>query len=87
MTTVVVEPMSLSRSPTPEPPNLSAALYDKGAAQPAASVHKRRIKNKPQMRPKMTREDKKARATGGKKAKKMAEQKGKGTKGRSNKAS
>lgn len=87
MTTVVVKPMSLSRSPTPEViPDL--VHYDpdvSGPSQPIAVIHKRRIKNKPQMRPKMSREDKKARATGGKKAKKLAEKKGRGTKGRANK--
>ena len=93
LTTVVVEPMSLSRSPTPESipdlvyhdPDAGATTTTKGSSQPIAVIHKRRIKNKPQMRPKMSREDKKARATGGKKAKKLAEKKGKGTKGRSNK--
>lgn len=47
--------------------------------------HKKRVRNKPQYRPKMTKEDKKERAKGGK-AKKASFLKGNsGTKARANK--
>lgn len=86
MTTVVVESLSLSRSPTPEPlpPALSAASASASAAQ-QSSIYKKRVKNAVQARPKLTRQEKKDRATGGKKTKKKLASKMKGTKGRANK--
>uniref|UniRef100_A0A0K3CNA3 Nucleolar protein 12 n=1 Tax=Rhodotorula toruloides TaxID=5286 RepID=A0A0K3CNA3_RHOTO len=86
MTTVVVESLSLSRSPTPEPlpPAPSAASASTSAAQ-QSSLYKKRVKNAVQARPKLTRQEKKDRATGGKKTKKKMASKMKGTKGRANK--
>lgn len=84
LATVVVEPLSLSRSPTPEPlppaPSTSSAPKPRPAQQ--TSMYKKRVKNTVQARPKMSREDKKARATGGKKVKKQMANRMKGTKGR-----
>lgn len=51
----------------------------------AVSSHKRRVKNKPQSRLKMTREDKRERAKGKKGLKKAFEKRGGGTKGKGNK--
>lgn len=48
-------------------------------------MHKKRVKNAPQARPKLTRQEKKERATGAKKVKKKMANKMKGTKGRANK--
>ncbi|KAL7339426.1 hypothetical protein BJY59DRAFT_757565 [Rhodotorula toruloides] len=86
MTTVVVESLSLSRSPTPEPlpPAPSASSASTSAGQ-QSSLYKKRVKNAVQARPKLTRQEKKDRATGGKKTKKKMASKMKGTKGRANK--
>lgn len=90
LTTVTVEPLSLSRSPTPEPlPALDESdrpIRSSAAAQQQqqGSVHKKRVKNAPQARPKLTRKEKKDRATGPKKVKKKLDNKMKGTKGRAN---
>ncbi|GAA6056845.1 hypothetical protein JCM3770_003598 [Rhodotorula araucariae] len=82
LATVVVEPLSLSRSPTPEP--LPSALAAAPAPKPAqqTSKYKKRVKNTVQARPKMSRQDKKDRATGGKKVKKQLANRMKGTKGK-----
>ncbi|BGP56949.1 hypothetical protein JCM8202v2_004585 [Rhodotorula sphaerocarpa] len=94
LTTVTVEPLSLSRSPTPEPlPALAGhpeagmppRATTTGPPQPQTSVHKKRVKNAPQARPKLTRQEKKDRATGPKKVKKKLANKMKGTRGRANK--
>ncbi|BGP42012.1 hypothetical protein JCM10449v2_006009 [Rhodotorula kratochvilovae] len=82
LATVVVEPLSLSRSPTPEPlPSTFAAAPPSKPAQ-QTSKYKKRVKNTVQARPKMTRQDKKDRATGGKKVKKQLANRMKGTKGK-----
>lgn len=94
ITTVVVEPFSLSRSASP----ILRARSDSGSPGPEGegveekkkrmeirSVHKKRVKNKPQSRPKMSRDDKKERAKGGKKVKAGFLKGSAGTKGRSNK--
>ncbi|GAA5873684.1 hypothetical protein JCM1840_003000 [Sporobolomyces johnsonii] len=91
VTTVVVEPLSLSRSPSPELPIAtstaipSATSTSTSTAQPLGLVHKKRVKNGAQARPKMSRADKKERATGGKGKKKKLEGRMKGTKGRAHK--
>ncbi|GAA5918745.1 hypothetical protein JCM1841_006275 [Sporobolomyces salmonicolor] len=93
VTTVVVEPLSLSRSPSPVPvvpPPAPAAPSTSSTSTPAAqqqqsSMHKKRVKNGAQARPKMSRADKKERATGGKGKKKKMEGRMKGTKGRAHK--
>lgn len=85
-TTVHIEPLSFSRSPSPEPlPFLPLSTSSKPSTSSGEQSHKKRIKNKPQFRPKMSREDKKERATGGKKVKKSFEKNMKGTKGKGNK--
>lgn len=80
LATVVVEPLSLSRSPTPEPLDLATSTSSSTLAPRAAttsrpaqqsSLYKKRVRNTVQARPKMSREDKKLRATGGKKVKKQ----------------
>ncbi|KPV71598.1 uncharacterized protein RHOBADRAFT_56450 [Rhodotorula graminis WP1] len=88
LATVVVEPLSLSRSPTPEPlVDLSTSTLPPRAStsRPAqqSSLYKKRVRNTVQARPKMSREDKKLRATGGKKVKKQMTNRMKGTKARS----
>ncbi|GAA5964860.1 hypothetical protein JCM8115_000130 [Rhodotorula mucilaginosa] len=92
LATVTVEPLSLSRSPTPDlhafdPTTLDLGQQDRPPrpAQQQGSVHKKRVKNAPQARPKLTRQEKKERATGAKKVKKKMANKMKGTKGRANK--
>ncbi|GAA5977813.1 hypothetical protein JCM10908_005106 [Rhodotorula pacifica] len=89
LTTVTVEPLSLSRSPTPDPHAFDASTLPPPptTAKPTqqGSVHKKRVKNAPQARPKLTRQEKKDRATGAKKVKKKLANKMKGTKGRANK--
>ncbi|BGP26315.1 nucleolar protein 12 family protein [Rhodotorula toruloides] len=86
MTTVVVESLSLSRSPTPEPlPSAPLASFASTSASQPSSLYKKRVKNAVQARPKLTRQEKKDRATGGKKTKKKMASKMKGTKGRANK--
>ena len=87
LTTVEIAPLSLSRSPTPEP--LLAALADRLPAShvPGPSqtgmTHKKRVRNVSQARPKLSREDKKERAKAGKGGKKKLEGRMKGTKARS----
>ncbi|GAA5957814.1 hypothetical protein JCM3765_003774 [Sporobolomyces pararoseus] len=92
LTTVEIAPLSLSRSPTPEPlSSLStAALTSKlpqshvpGPSQTAMSSHKKRVRGTSQARPKLSREDKKERAKAGKGGKKKMEGRMKGTKARS----
>lgn len=96
VTTVVVEPFSLSRSASPilrarslsgspGPGDDEGEKKSAGPKMAISSAHKRRIKNKPQSRVKMTREDKKERAKGGKKVKAGFLKGSAGTKGRSNK--
>jgi len=87
LTTVEIAPLSLSRSPTPEP--LLSALADRlpsshvpGPAQ-TGMTHKKRVRNVSQARPKLSREDKKERAKAGKGGKKKLEGRMKGTKARS----
>ncbi|KAI5479195.1 nucleolar protein 12 family protein [Pseudohyphozyma bogoriensis] len=85
-TTVLVTPMSFSRSPSPVPlPPPSTSELKKPKTGEIVETHKKRVKNKPAFRPKMTKEQKKERATGGKKAKKEAMGRNKATKGRANK--
>ncbi|GAA6064698.1 hypothetical protein JCM10212_005766 [Sporobolomyces blumeae] len=93
LTTVEVEPLSLSRSPSPVPLELDDEAFSaarssattttttKGPSQPA-SMHKKRVKNVAQARPKLSREEKKERAKGGKGKKKKLEGRMKGTKGK-----
>ncbi|GAA5856736.1 hypothetical protein JCM9279_002254 [Rhodotorula babjevae] len=87
LATVVVEPLSLSRSPTPEPLDLATSTLPPRAStsRPAqqSSLYKKRVRNTVQARPKMSREDKKLRATGGKKVKTQMTNRMKGTKARS----
>lgn len=89
LATVTVEPLSLSRSPTPDPHAFdpTTSVQQDRPPRPAqqGSVHKKRVKNAPQARPKLTRQEKKERATGAKKVKKKMANKMKGTKGRANK--
>ncbi|GJN92884.1 hypothetical protein Rhopal_005924-T1 [Rhodotorula paludigena] len=85
LATVVVEPLSLSRSPTPEPHVAAAPARPAATSAQQTSEHKKRVKNAHQARPKLTRQEKKDRATGGKKTKKKLASKMKGTKGRANK--
>lgn len=91
LTTVEIEPLDLSdRSPTPETFSLSSTTISrddenrvkKGPSQQPMSIHKKRVKNAHQARPKLSREDKKERAKGGKGTKKKLEGRMKGTKGR-----
>jgi ribosomal RNA-processing protein 17 len=96
ITTVLVESFNLSRSPTPErhpsrsPPPGGYEVDEDGKGMKSTRVSgsvssKKRVKNKPQFRPKMSRADKKERATGGK-SKKAGFLKGNvGTKGKANK--
>ncbi|GAA6016378.1 hypothetical protein JCM11491_002391 [Sporobolomyces phaffii] len=89
LTTVDVAPLSLSRSPTPEPLStldLTARLpagHVPGPSQTAMSSHKKRVRGTSQARPKLSREDKKERAKAGKGGKKKLEGRMKGTKARS----
>lgn len=90
LATVTVEPLSLSRSPTPDPDgtfptSLDSSRSTTGQQQQQGSVHKKRVKNAPQARPKLSRQEKKERATGAKKVKKRLANKMKGTRGRANK--
>ena len=97
ITTVVVEPFSLSRSASPvlrarsvsdsPPPTRGDDDGEEKKKKVTAinSIHKKRVKNKPQSRPKMSREDKKERAKGGKKVKASFLKGSAGTKGRANK--
>lgn len=92
ITTVLIESFSLSRSPSPNPqgsPPPGGYEPDedgmKSTRVSGSTSSKKRVKNKPQFRPKMSRSDKKERATGGK-SKKAGFLKGNaGTKGKANK--
>ncbi|KAK4701437.1 ribosomal RNA-processing protein 17, partial [Phenoliferia sp. Uapishka_3] len=92
VTTVVIEEFTLSRSNSPVDDHRrdSASPEAEGAKKKVNSggtgeKHKKRVRNKPAYRPKMTREDKKARATGGKKVKASFLKGNSATKGRANK--
>lgn len=77
ISTVIIEPFSLSRSSSPD---LQSRVFD-GEGKPVYAINpdgnkssksgidkgKKRVKNKPAMRMKMSRTDKRDRATGGKK--------------------
>ncbi|GAA5902582.1 nucleolar protein 12 [Sporobolomyces salmoneus] len=87
LTTVEIAPLSLSRSPTPEPlTTLSTSTMKErvaGPSQTAMTSHKKRVRGTSQARPKLSREDKKERAKAGKGGKKKLEGRMKGTKARS----
>ncbi|GAA5937794.1 rRNA-processing protein RRP17 [Sporobolomyces koalae] len=89
LTTVEIAPLSLSRSPTPEPlvdieqRVLQNQGHVPGPSQTAMSSHKKRVRGTSQARPKLSREDKKERAKSGKGGKKKLEGRMKGTKARS----
>lgn len=96
ITTVLVESFTLSRSNSPERhPSRSPEPYEvdedgKGmqSSRPSGVENaKKRVRNKPQYRPKMTREDKRERATGGKRKKAGFLKGNSGTKGKGNKGS
>ncbi|KAL8293389.1 hypothetical protein RQP46_000090 [Phenoliferia psychrophenolica] len=93
ITTVVIEDFTLSRSASPVSDRGSSP--EAGGGEPRKKTtgaggggtgekHKKRVRNKPAYRPKMTREDKKARATGGKKVKASFVKGNSGTKARAN---
>ncbi|KAM0750193.1 hypothetical protein T439DRAFT_247342 [Meredithblackwellia eburnea MCA 4105] len=94
-TSVHIEAFSLSRSPSPSPSQSrsirspSPAPQQKKKPDPGQLIvekHKKRVRNKPQARPKMSRKDKIERAKGGKKVKRSFLRGNKGTKGRSDKS-
>ncbi|SCV74001.1 BQ2448_6431 [Microbotryum intermedium] len=88
VTTVALEPFSLSRSPSPSLPldlDLPPPPPPKSTTPSTSSTHKRRVKNKPVARMKMSSAEKKERATGSKAVKAKYAKQNKGTKGRSNK--
>ncbi|KDE04658.1 hypothetical protein MVLG_04956 [Microbotryum lychnidis-dioicae p1A1 Lamole] len=90
VTTVAIEPFSLSRSPSPALPldrDLPPPPPPRSTSTPTttSSTHKRRVKNKPVARMKMSSAEKKERATGSKAVKAKYAKQNKGTKGRSNK--
>lgn len=58
-------------------------MREKGPSQTAMTSHKKRVRGTSQARPKLSREDKKERAKGGKGGKKKIEGRMKGTKARS----
>lgn len=86
----MIEDFTLSRSASPvderqHDSDSDGAPRKKAASGSTGEKHKKRVRNKPAYRPKMTREDKKARATGGKKVKASFVKGNSATKGRSNK--
>ncbi|GAA5862411.1 hypothetical protein JCM8547_007632 [Rhodosporidiobolus lusitaniae] len=87
LTTVHVEPLSFSRSPSPEPsyapPDDDEEGKEEKKAQAPTSSYKKRVRGTVQARPKLTRKDRKDMATGGKKLKKKMQHRMKGTKARS----
>ncbi|GAA5903825.1 hypothetical protein JCM6882_001325 [Rhodosporidiobolus microsporus] len=87
LTTVSVEPLSLSRSPSPEPSYASSLPLDTSdkpsQPQQQGSIYKKRVRGTVQARPKLTKKDRKEIVTGGKKVKKQMLHKMKGTKARS----
>lgn len=98
VTTVLVESFALSRSsspvfyrsPSPDSADPDAVGKPRKAKPPVvgeggAPSAKKRVRNKPQFRPKMSREDKKARATAGKSKAAGFLRSNRGTKGKSNK--
>lgn len=95
VTTVSIEPFSLSRSSSPanelDLNEDGEVVYPDAGPNSMKSTHatgagasKKRVKNKPAFRPKMSRSDKKDRATGGKKKKAGFLKGNSGTKGKSN---